>query len=150
MNVDVITPATAETFHVVADRMRLMGQIDGSGLHLVECEVPPGSGTPPHTHPSPELFYVIEGEVTFRSFAPGQPPRAEVAGPGTSVSIPRMAPHNYLNESGRPARMLVFLEPEMVTFFREIATPAPQTRPNFAALGAAMARHRINTLDMAI
>jgi quercetin dioxygenase-like cupin family protein len=149
MNVDVTTPATAESLWVVLDRMRLLGRVEGSDLHLVEVEVPPGSGTPPHTHASPETFYVIEGALTFRHFAAGGPPQVIAAGPGTSVQVASRAPHNYVNDSGRPARMLVALDQSMIDFFRDIGTPEQPAAPDFAAIGAAMERHGIAALRMA-
>lgn len=148
MTIDVTTPDTAETFWVVADRVRLLGGIDGSDLQMIEVDVPAGSGTPPHTHASAETFYILEGEIVFRDFSGPGAPRTSVAGPGTSVAIPRNAPHNYANESGRAARMLVVLEPAMLEFFREIGTPDPAA-PDFGAIGAAMARHGISMLEMA-
>jgi quercetin dioxygenase-like cupin family protein len=149
MHVDVTTPATAESFWVVFDRLRLLGPVEGSNLHLIEAEVPPGSGTPPHTHASPETFCVIEGEITFRHFAAGGPPTVSVAGPGTTVRVGSHAPHNYVNESGQPARMLVALEQSMLDFFRDIGTPERAAAPDFARIGAAMERHGIAALEMA-
>jgi quercetin dioxygenase-like cupin family protein len=150
MTIDVTTPADAETLFVVADRIRFLGGVPGSAAELVDIEVPPGSGTPPHTHLSPELFYVLAGELTMREFPEGAPPKVVRAGPGTAVRIPSMVPHNYVNDSGAPVRVLVLLEPAMVTFFREIGTPTPpEGAPDFAAIGAAMARHGIEALPAA-
>jgi quercetin dioxygenase-like cupin family protein len=148
MSIDVTTEQNGETRWVVADRIRFLGGPAGSNLEMVEVEVPAGSGTPPHSHASPELFYVIEGEITIRHFAANRPPAAVVAGPGTSVRIGRNAPHNYVNESGKPARMLVLIEPSMTAFFREIGTAEPQAQPYFARIGAAMQRHGIKALEM--
>lgn len=149
MSISVTTMQQGETRWVVADRIRFLGGLAGSNLELLEVEVPPGSGTPPHSHASPELFYVIDGEVTIRHFAAGKPPTTVSAGAGTSVRIDSHAPHNYMNESGKPARMLVLIEPSMTAFFREIGTAEPQTAPDFARIGAAMQRHGIEALQMA-
>ncbi|RRH87449.1 cupin domain-containing protein [Mesorhizobium tamadayense] len=149
MNFNVTTPEAAQTLWVVADRIRLLGGIAGSSLELIEVEVPPGSGTPPHSHASPELFYVLEGTLTVRHFVAGGPPEMTVAGPGTSVRIGPRAPHNYSNDSGRPVRMLVLVEPSMIAFFRDIGTVEPQAQPDFARIGAAMQRHGIEALPVA-
>lgn len=148
MSIDVTTPQNGETCWVVADHVRFLGGLSADNLELVEVDVPAGSGTPPHRHASPELFYMIDGEVTFRHFPPGQPPAVIVAGPGASVRIDRNEPHNYLNESGRPARMLVLFEPSMTTFFRDIGLAEPEAEPDFARIGAAMQRHGIETLEL--
>ncbi|MDW6023162.1 cupin domain-containing protein [Mesorhizobium sp. BAC0120] len=149
MSIHVTTMQQGETRWVVGDRIRFLGGLAGSNLEVLEVEIPPGSGTPPHSHASPELFYVIDGEVTIRHFAAGKPPTAVSAGAGTSVRIDGHAPHNYANESGKPARMLVLIEPSMTAFFREIGTAEPQATPDFARIGAAMRRHGIEALQMA-
>jgi quercetin dioxygenase-like cupin family protein len=148
MSIDITTTQNGETCWVVADRIRFLGGLAGSNLEPVEVEVPAGSGTPPHSHASPELFYVIAGEITIRHFAADRPPTTVAAGAGTSVRIGRDAPHNYVNEGDKPARMLVLIERSMTAFFREIGTAEPQTQPDFARIGAAMQRHGIETLEM--
>jgi len=149
MQIDVNIPNNGEILWVVADRVRFLGGLSGSNLELIEVEVPPGSGTPPHTHASPEMFYVLDGELTVRHFAAGGPPRATVAGPGTAIRIEPMAAHNYSNDSRGPVRMLVLIEQSMITFFRDIGTVEPQAEPDFAQIGAAMQRHGIEVLSMA-
>ncbi|WP_230534345.1 cupin domain-containing protein [Microvirga roseola] len=149
MKIDVTTPGDGETLWVVADRIRFLGGLAGSNLELIEVEVPPGSGTPPHSHASPELFYVIEGELTVRHFATDGPPEVTIAGPGTSVRVDPRAPHNYSNDGGNPVRMLVLIEPSMIAFFRDIGTVEPPAQPDFARIGAAMQRHGIETPTMA-
>jgi quercetin dioxygenase-like cupin family protein len=150
MNIEVTTPATADYLWVVADRIRFLGGVPGSDLELVDIEVPAGSGTPPHTHASPELFYILDGELTVRQFGAGVPPKLARATAGTSVRIPPHVPHNYVNESGKPVRMLVLLEPSMIAFFREIGSvERPHGAPDFARIGAAMERHGIEALAMA-
>lgn len=149
MNVNVIPAGSGEFKWVLRDRLRFLGGLEPGGLELVECEIPPGSGTPPHLHDTAEMLYVLEGEITVSAFPEGAPPVETLAGPGTAIRADRMAAHNYHNASGRCARMLVLVEPRMVAFFREIATASPVAEPDFAALGAAMNRHGIATLEPA-
>lgn len=149
MKIEVNTPDSVEVLWVVADRIRFLGDMPNSDLELIEVEVPPGSGTPPHIHASPEMFYVVEGELTVRDFSAGSPPKTTVVGPGTSIRVEPMAPHNYSNDSGAPVRVLVFLERSMTAFFRDVGTVGPQAQPDFARIGAAMRRHGIEALTMA-
>ena len=149
MSIQVTSAQEGETRWVVADRIRFLGGPAGANLELVEVEIPPGSGTPPHSHASPELFYMLDGEITIRHFAAGKPPAVVAAKAGTSVRIDGHTPHNYVNESGKPARMLVLLEPSMTAFFREIGTVEPEAKPDFARIGAAMQRHGIEALQTA-
>jgi quercetin dioxygenase-like cupin family protein len=145
-----MTPSNADCRWVVADKIRFLGNLPGSPVELLDIEVPAGSGTPPHMHESAELFYVLEGELTLRQFGPGTPPVATKAGPGTSVRIPSRVPHNYVNESGKPVRMLVMLDASMVAFFRDIGSAEPASgAPDFARIGAAMQKHGIEALATA-
>ena len=140
----------AEALWVVRDRIRFMGSLDGTELSVAEVEVPPGSGTPPHLHASPEIFRVLSGEVTFGRFADG-PPSMTAAGPGTVVTVPSNVPHNYQNAGSGPATMLVVIEKSMENFFRDLGkseTP-PAGPPSDAEIGevlAACARHGITML----
>ncbi|HHZ10017.1 MAG TPA: cupin domain-containing protein [Rhizobiales bacterium] len=150
MNIEVVPPTKADHLWVVADKIRFLGGIPGAPLELLDIEVPAGSGTPPHTHESAELFYILEGELTVRQFGPGVPPTVMRAGPGTSVRIASRVPHNYVNESGKPVRMLVMLDSAMVAFFRDIGSAErPSGAPDFARIGAAMERHGIEALATA-
>jgi quercetin dioxygenase-like cupin family protein len=146
-----ITPrADAEALWVVRDRIRFMGDVPGTDLGVIEVEVPPGSGTPPHHHDSPEIFRVLEGEITFGHFGEG-PPSLVAAGPGTVVTVPTRVPHNYANASTAPASMLVVVERTMIDFFRDLGRrEAPPQQPpgpdEIAAVLAACDRHGITVL----
>lgn len=150
MTIEANPPSNADCRWVVADKIRFLGNLPGSSIELLDIEVPAGSGTPPHTHESAELFYVLEGELTLRQFSAETSPVLIHAGPGTSVKIPSRVPHNYVNESGKPVRMLVMLEASMVAFFRDIGSTEPVSgMPDFARIGAAMERHGIEALASA-
>lgn len=140
----------AEARWVVRDRIRFMGELEGTELSVVEVEVPPGSGTPPHVHDSPEIFRVLSGEITFGLFEEG-PPRQMVAEVGTVVTVPSRRPHNYQNAGTRPASMLVVVERSMADFFRDVGRvdappPGPPSADEIGAVMAACARHRITLL----
>jgi quercetin dioxygenase-like cupin family protein len=99
----------------------------GFGSLFVELTCPPGGGPPPHTDPSEELFYVLEGEFEFVS--PG--PEGLAARPlqvGDSVCVPRGAPHAFRNVGRQPGRLLVFFpqNERMQGFFEELGNPVPE------------------------
>lgn len=143
--------ATADdALWVVADRIRFLGGLEGHAPELIEAEIPPGSGTPPHSHASAEMFYVVSGELTVSKFSEvGAPPEIVKARAGTEVRIDPHVPHNYVNESGAPAKVVVLLEPSMIAFFREIGTEQPEAAPDFARIGAAMEKHGIAAMTEA-
>lgn len=148
--VQIVRNAEADTLWVVRDRIRFMGEVASTGLSVVEVEVPPGSGTPPHIHASPEIFRVLAGEITFGIFD-GGPPSEVVAGEGAVVTVSPRAAHNYRNASATPATMLVVVERSMVDFFRDLgrreAPPeGPPSDAEIAEVMAACARHDIAIL----
>jgi quercetin dioxygenase-like cupin family protein len=99
---------------------------EGFGSLFLELTCPPGGGPPPHTDPSEELFYVLEGAFEFAS--PGREGltarRLQV---GDSVCVPRGAPHAYRNIGTQPGRLLVFFpqNERMQGFFEELGDPVP-------------------------
>ncbi len=146
----VSTPETAEAVWVVRDRIRFMGEVPGTELTLLEVEVPPGSGTPPHVHASPEVFRVLRGQLTYGIFDAAAP-RFVAAGPGTVVTVPSGVPHNYQNTGEAAAAMLVLVDGAMVAFFRDLGrreTPpaGPPSAAEIAEVLAACARHGIALL----
>lgn len=68
---------------------------------------PPGTGVPPHVHPTQdEHIYMLEGVFTL--YLDGQ---WETAGPGDTVRMPRGLPHAYYNRGEAPARALFWVSP---------------------------------------
>lgn len=122
--VHVTHPADARSIWVLGDEVKFMGKLEGSDLHVLDVVVPPGSGTPPHTHRSVEIFRVSEGEVTF-GFFDSTPPRFVIATPGTVITVPSNVGHNYRNSTPSPARITSIIESQMVDFFNEIGSPVP-------------------------
>jgi quercetin dioxygenase-like cupin family protein len=146
----ITTPADADALWVVRDRVRFMGDVDGTSLSVLEVEVPPGSGTPPHRHASPEIFRVLSGTLTFGRFGEGAP-AFTAADAGTVVTVPGDVPHNYANTGTTTATMLVVVERSMAAFFRDLGVvdappPGPPTEAEIAAVLAACARHGITML----
>jgi quercetin dioxygenase-like cupin family protein len=89
-----------------------------------EMTVPPGHGAPPHTDPSEELFYVLEGEFEFVSDGGGGLSSRPLA-VGDAVCVPRGAPHTFRNVGSGLGRMLVFFPEnrQMEGFFDDISEP---------------------------
>lgn len=147
---EITRPERAESLWVMSDHIRFMGEVDGTDLAVLEVEVPPGSGTPPHQHESPEIFRVLSGEITFGTVVHGSF-TASSEGPGSVVTVPSQVPHNYQNNSNTVASMLVVVEKSMVEFFQEVGRqqePAggPPSEAQIAEIMAACARHGITML----
>lgn len=84
---------------------------------VVEEHSPPGSGPPLHTHTTEdEMFYVLEGQLEFQR---GQ--EKLVAGPGTTLILPRGIPHAFRNIGSGLSKMLVVISPgRFLGFLEEI------------------------------
>ena len=113
------------TIAVVGDVYRILATGDDTtGKYaLWEAIVPPGGGPPPHVHSREEEgFYILEGEITLQI---GD--QRIVAMAGTFANMPVGTPHSFKNESGQPARMLIFVAPAgLEQMFFEFGVPLPE------------------------
>lgn len=102
-------------------RIILTGQQTNDKLAVIEMNIPPGSGPIPHEHPLfQESFYVLEGEVEFRTKAGTYTGRK-----GAMVTIPEGGPvHNFRNLSDSMAKLLCIVAPAgLDAFFKEVSKP---------------------------
>ena len=126
------------------------GAASGGGLSLAEVLVRAGGEPPLHVHArEDEVFYVLEGEVTFMRGVQ----RIDF-GPGSSVVLPRGIQHGFAVRTST-ARMLVMTTPAgLEDAFRvlsepapdRVLPPAPEGPPDPAqveALSAEFARHGV-------
>jgi mannose-6-phosphate isomerase-like protein (cupin superfamily) len=92
------------------------GAQTGGAFALVEVEVPPGSGIPPHVHErESETFMVVAGEIDL--WCGGETRRLRA---GDSLFGPRGVPHAPTNPGPGPARVRVIIAPAgFEQFFRE-------------------------------
>ena len=143
-----------DTLRVIADTVTFKGRLDGAADRLVvaEVEVPPGAGTPLHSHASAEVFRVLSGELEFSTLDEGGRVRVRAAA-GDVVSVPSGTPHGYANRGGSPAVVLVVFDDAMERFFRAAGVSAreaaagPPGAAEVARVMAAAAAHGIRILD---
>ena len=116
------TPPQGRTVAVVGDVYRFLatGEDTDGKYALWEALVPPGGGPPPHVHSREEEgFYVLEGEITFTVNG-----ERVVAEAGTFANMPVGTPHSFENESDRPAKMLISVDPAgLEQMFFEVGVP---------------------------
>ncbi len=98
----------------------ILGGADTAGRYcLIDMQVPPGGGPPPHRHDFEETFTILEGEIeaTFRG-------EKTTVRAGMTLHIPANAPHSFVNSSDKPARMLCTCAPAgQEEFFLAVGTP---------------------------
>jgi quercetin dioxygenase-like cupin family protein len=105
----------------------LLGGKDTAGRFcLIDMNVPPGGGPPPHRHDFEETFTLLDGELNFIFRGANQVLRA-----GETINVPANAPHQFQNTSSEPARMLCICSPAgQEEFFLEVGVPvATRTTP---------------------
>jgi mannose-6-phosphate isomerase-like protein (cupin superfamily) len=107
------TTTLPDSFYVMQDLVTLHVRHEqtGGGFFAMEVAVAPGGGPPPlHTHAAAELFWTLEGELTY--FREDADRITEITGgPGTSAFIPGGVAHTYRNFGDAPARYLAVLSP---------------------------------------
>ncbi len=116
----------------------------GGTLSVFEAEVPSGCGAPLHRHArDSELFYVLEGELTFVSTA-GQ----RVCRAGEVVYLAAGGEHAFHNASASPARAAVVVTPgsEAEGFFGAIDREQRECEMNVDVVKGIAARFGITVL----
>lgn len=79
----------------------------GGERTLIEVEVAPGGGTPPHYHNTyEEGFEVLEGELEVHVGG-----EVSTLHPGEKATVPVKTLHNFHNPTGEPTTFLVELRP---------------------------------------
>src|SRR2546425_3445311 len=116
------TSAEGISLEVGGDLLTFKGsREDGIGSLFLDLVSPPGGGPPPHTDPSEELFFVVEGEIDF--LAPGpEGVKTFHASAGDAFLIPKGVAHTYRNSGNADCRVIVFFRDNehMQPFFEEL------------------------------
>lgn len=87
--------------------IKVAGGDTNDALSCMFHTVPPMTGPPLHQHQhEDEMFYVIEGEVTFQIDG-----NRTVAKAGTTLFAPRLTVHAFQNFTQSTARLLITLVP---------------------------------------
>ncbi len=125
----------------------------GGAFSLLKLVVPPGRGSPLHTHTQEdETFHVVEGEVEFSTG--GQALQARL---GSVVFGPRGVSHGFCNVGSRDASLLCMITPGgLERFFMDAGVPAcdraslpPAPTPeDIERLRRAAPRHGIEVHDL--
>jgi mannose-6-phosphate isomerase-like protein (cupin superfamily) len=96
----------------------------GGALSVFVATLPEAFSPPRHIHTrEDEVFVVLEGDVSFDLDG-----RRLLAGPGTSVFMPRGVPHTFRIE-GESARLLGVIAPgDFEQLFRNLSVPAGERK----------------------
>jgi quercetin dioxygenase-like cupin family protein len=116
-------------------RIVVRGEETDNNFAVIEMTVPPGGGPPPHSHPHiQETFYVVEGEIEFKTEA-----GKTIIGKGGFVNIPLGgAIHCFKNNSQSVVKLLCTVMPAgLEKLFAKVGTstaigeflPIPEMTP---------------------
>ena len=114
-----------QTVSVVGDTYRIVisGEQTGGAYAAIDMLIPPGGGPGPHSHTAiQESFYVVDGEIVFKTEA-----ETYTAGKGTFINIPLGGLiHAFKNKTNTTAHLLCVVTPAgLEKFFQEIGRPIP-------------------------
>jgi quercetin dioxygenase-like cupin family protein len=117
-----VGPHEGERFDIAGAHLTWKIKSEDSSYAFTVCEqaLAPGEGVPLHCHPSPEAFYVIEGQVDFLRFVGGMQDwiRCEA---GSTMILPPNSLHAFCNRFVVPCRLLGISTQLHQTFFDAIA-----------------------------
>lgn len=122
-NIIAVNENQGQSLSVVGDTYRIIisGKQTGGAYAVIDMMVPPGGGPGPHAHADiQELFYIVDGEIEFKTEA-----GKYIAKKGSFVNIPKGGEvHAFKNAGTAMAHMLCTVIPAgLDEFFSEIGTP---------------------------
>jgi quercetin dioxygenase-like cupin family protein len=100
---------------------------DDSSSCVLLGMIPPGGFVPLHSHPDPETFIAISGDLEGLAERPDGFDWVQIA-PGRAFHVPANAKHAFRNRSQHPAVSYVATTSKLGRFFREVGAPMQQQR----------------------
>jgi quercetin dioxygenase-like cupin family protein len=120
----LVDPRTVETLDVLGPTIEFLTPPEGSddAPCVMRGTIPAGVAVPLHTHPDPETFLLISGEIEGLVDAPDGVAWVRI-GPGDVFHVPGGTKHAFRNQSPDPAVMTLVSTSRIGRFFREVGTP---------------------------
>lgn len=120
-----LDPQKGQSYSIAGNTYRIIvaGEQTGGSYAAIDMLVPPNGGPGPHAYKDmEESFYVLEGQVTFRSES-----QIYIAEKGAYINIPKGgAVHSFKNETDTIARLLCIVAPSgLEAFFSKVGKPVP-------------------------
>ena len=113
-----------QTFDIFGVRLQFLIAPEQSGgkISLYRGTLRPAVVIPLHSHPEPEVFYVLEGNLEVYQES-GAQQGWSIARTGHVVAVPCDMKHALRNTSSNPATTVLVTQDRLYAFFREIAKP---------------------------
>lgn len=108
--------------------------------------IPPGGIVPLHSHPEPETFIQIAGEMEGLVWSDDGFEWVHIR-PGDVFHVPGGARHAFRNRSPEPAVTIVVTKPRIARFFREVGTARASGLSATTPPAEAVIQHFLETSD---
>jgi quercetin dioxygenase-like cupin family protein len=108
-NLKRVRAGEGEAFDVVGVKFhwKAKGKDTQFAFSILEQTLLPNDGVMAHSHPYAEVFYILEGAVSFRRIAPAGEDEAELrCTVGDTLLVPAGTVHAFVNKGEGPARIL--------------------------------------------
>jgi len=142
-----VAPGEGEPFDIAGAHLtwKVKGEDSGYAFSVCEQTLTLGEGVPLHSHATPEVFYVLEGQADFFRIVEGKGDwiRCEA---GSTMIFPPNSLHAFYNRSSEPCRVLGISTQLHQTFFDAVAS-ANQSEP-FSALPLAETMARVAEIGL--
>jgi quercetin dioxygenase-like cupin family protein len=126
MQAQLVDPRTTETFDVLGPTVEFLTPPDetGGAPCLMRGTIPPGVPVALHSHPEPETFLGVSGEVEALVHS-GEGFDWVTIGPGDVFHVPGSVRHAFRNRRQEPAVMMIVTTTRIGRFFRKVGTRVP-------------------------
>jgi quercetin dioxygenase-like cupin family protein len=119
-----IVHSDQQAFNVIGVKIQFLatpGQVRDQ-ISVMRGAVRPGGVIPLHSHPDPEIIYILEGSIeVFQSEGPDA--GWSTVSAGQTVSIPGKTKHALRNVTSLPVITVLITKAGIYQFFRELALP---------------------------
>ena len=142
-----VAAGEGERFDVAGAHLiwKVKGEDSGYAFSICEQTLAPGEGVPLHSHPSPEVFYILAGQTDVFRIQDGKEDwiRCET---GSTMILPPNSLHALYNRSSEPCRLLGISTQLHQSFFDAVAS-ADRKEP-FSALPYPKAMARVAQIGL--
>ena len=101
---------------------------------ILRGTIPSGGAAPLHSHPDPETFVQLSGELEGFAFDKDEPKWIAIR-PGDIFYVPAGARHAFRNRTDQPAVSIIFTTARLAAFFREVVRPLSDGKTPAVTLG---------------
>ncbi len=139
---------SGRTLEVLGEKVEVRARLAGTRLNVVDVTVPPGGGTPLHSHASPEIYRILSGTLRISRRRGDAIDEVEAAA-GDVVTMPANAAHAYRNAGSEPVHFMAIVDDHMLAFFDAAAAlPAPAGPPSPELIGRVVALTQAHGIAM--